>query len=201
MPWSDMGSATNIFISEEYLPPGASILDPSKLTKAQTERLLDFWRDRQENMDEGQVFRFLHYFSGGRKKIIAEAEYPDGQKLIKKGPPRQKRGRTTENGRSGIRAMQVAVNPSSRAQVRIDEWNARRSPNPSHEAVQVESGAAVPQTQPTTPATPRHPRERRPTTLTAAHSYQGFLPPPLPDGSGPLAEIQYQSARLAMAPQ
>src|SRR5277367_4502136 len=34
-----------------------------------------------------------------------------------------------------------------------------------------------------------------------AHSYQGFPPPPLPDGSGPLLEIQHQSVQMGMGPQ
>jgi hypothetical protein len=137
-------------------------------------------------MEESQVFRFRQYSSGGRKKVMVEAEYPDGLGSVRRGPPWRKKARTAENGNGGDSSGRN--NPNGGILHPTAEF---RPPGPSGERRQPNDP----------PVTPIRPAAEGHSNQMPAHSYQGFLPPPLPDGSGPLLEIQHQSVRMGMGPQ
>ena len=180
VPWAELSLRTGDFVEPEYLPENFTLRDPSKLKKEEVTVLLTLWKERQKTLGHTQIFQFSHYLSGGRAKVLKEAKYPDILE-VRSGPKRRRKGTQGRQSRARLPAIveqRELTSPPALAPIRSHE--ARRTVQPAPNEYQ--------------PPAPSYPAPSYLATIPT-HSYAGWPPPPIPDGTGPNDEIQLQATR------
>lgn len=77
LPWKQFGADPALFCTLESLPDDIDWTDPSHVGKADTIRALRFWKDRQDTVGEGLVFKRWYH----KKEMHDRPESPSSQPL------------------------------------------------------------------------------------------------------------------------
>ena len=198
VPWTELSNRTSEFVDEEYLPDDMTLRDPSKLKKEEVAVLLSHWKERQKSLGHRETFQFSHYLGGGRVKVLTPAEYPEALAV-------RPRALTTQARRSKKAPKKTTRKAPQQNTGSIEQTNEIPAPRDEDEAAPAQNMITAPSTsqfqfQPGQPAPfqfpPADPQPFQTMGIRMpAHSYSGWPPAPVPDGSGPNDEIQYQAYR------
>ena len=158
--------------------------------------VLEFWTDRQKRLGAAEAFQFSHYLTGGQKQQLVPAEYPEVLDTnVRIGVPSRSRRNTSRQGNANQRLQNSSA-------IRVDGDNGSRpiTPPPMLQVPPTSPPTHFPPMTPPPSSPPPIPGPSPPPAVTAAgnlpaHSYAGWPPPPIADGSGPMDEIRYQQQR------
>jgi hypothetical protein len=114
VPWAAVSAEPDVFLDPEYMPEGVLFKDPSRLHRDDCKKVLEHWKDRQDDPDEDVTFSFK-CFLNSRKEVCPK-------KVLKPRPPmtqgspikkkKQRKGKGKGKGKRVVRPPTPGVHRS-----------------------------------------------------------------------------------------